>query len=393
MKGLFVHDFRATKYNGQFYTTNLSYEIWKDRYLYIFDEMEICCRVITAKEDVSSTMVLSSGDHIFFNEKIGSFAGPEILLNSRVYRELKKSIENTDAVIIRVGSLLGTLASRICRKIGKPYLTEVVSCSWDSLWNHGWKGKILAVEGYLCQRCVVKHSTDVVYVTKEFLQRRYPTKGRNTNCSNVALPPIDPNMLEKRLAHIEAHKGKFIIGTIGALDVRYKGQQYVIRALKYLKDQGNDYFEYQLVGGGDDSYLRSQIERYGLQDRVKIIGRMEHTKVFDWLDSIDIYIQPSRQEGLPRSLIEAMSRGLYSIGAATAGIPELLDSRQVFANGSGSYKRIGELLKKINLESLRENAARNIHEAENYSAELIEQRRKAFFDQFIGRQCNETKRF
>ena len=51
--------------------------------------------------------------------------------------------------------------------------------------------------------------------------------------------------------------------------------------------------------------------------------------MFELLDECDIYLQPSLQEGLPRSVIEAMSRGCACIGAATAGIPELLESEYV----------------------------------------------------------------
>lgn len=387
MRGLFVHDFRAIKYNDQYYTTNLSYEIWKGRYLQIFDEMEICCRVVKTNEDVSKSMVLSSGEGIIFNESMPLFRGPEVLIDGKAKKNLKNAIERADAVIIRVGSLLGTIASDICKKLGKPYLTEVVSCAWDATWNHGIYGKIIAPFSYLREKRVVRESTDVVYVTNEFLQNRYPTKGRSTNCSNVALPPVGSEVLERRMEHIQKRSGKYIIGTIGALNVRYKGQQYVIKALKYLMDRGISNFEYQLVGGGDDTYLRKVIESCGLQDCVKIIGRMEHGRIFDWLDSIDIYIQPSRQEGMPRSLIEAMSRGLYCLGARTAGIPELLSSERIFENNSKTPKLIADKLVCINQDALLRDSEINYAVSQEYTEAIIEKRRSEFFDQFIS-SCN-----
>src|SRR5699024_742855 len=136
----------------------------------------------------------------------------------------------------------------------------------------------------------------------------------------------------KRLEKISRMKKneKIVIGTTAALDVRFKGQQYIIKALSELKKQGATNFEYQLVGSGSASYLESVAKKYNISNQVKILGSMTHEDVFDWLENIDIYTQPSRQEGLPRALIEAMSRGLPSFGARTAGIPELLEDDFIF---------------------------------------------------------------
>src|SRR5690606_15570335 len=119
-------------------------------------------------------------------------------------------------------------------------------------------------------------------------------------------------------------QNKIIIGTTAAIDVKHKGQQYVIEALGELKKNGYTKFEYHLVGGGDPAYLKSIAKRHNIEENIHFLGTLPHNKVFEWLDNIDIYVQPSRQEGLPRALIEAMSRGLPAFGANTAGIPELL---------------------------------------------------------------------
>ncbi|MFR9276345.1 glycosyltransferase [Finegoldia magna] len=83
-----------------------------------------------------------------------------------------------------------------------------------------------------------------------------------------------------------------------------------------------------LQGGGNQDYLLSIAKTYHVEDRVIFWGRLSPEKVQEWMDKVDIYIQPSLQEGLPRSVIEAMSRGCLVLGART-GIPELLDPRFV----------------------------------------------------------------
>ena len=53
---------------------------------------------------------------------------------------------------------------------------------------------------------------------------------------------------------------------------------------------------------------------------IKVGDEFGHTN-----DNIDVFIMPSLQEGLPRSMVEAMSRGCNVIGSRVGGIPELLD--------------------------------------------------------------------
>ena len=83
------------------------------------------------------------------------------------------------------------------------YLIEVVGCAWDSFWNHGIDGKILAFPLFLMMKDAIKKSPYVVYVTKYFLQGRYPTKGKNINISNVSIPSHDDNILAERLKKIK----------------------------------------------------------------------------------------------------------------------------------------------------------------------------------------------
>ena len=48
-------------------------------------------------------------------------------------------------------------------------------------------------------------------------------------------------------------------------------------------------------------------------------------KVFEWLDTIDLYVQPSLTEGMPRAAIEAMSRGCPVVVSDVGGLKNLVD--------------------------------------------------------------------
>jgi glycosyltransferase involved in cell wall biosynthesis len=299
-------------------------------------------------------------------------------------RILRMEMEKADYVIARLPSNIGNLAVDMARKLNKTYLIELVACPWDAYWNHSFKGKLVAPFMYMDTKKRVKEADNVVYVTNEFLQRRYPTKGKNTNCSNVALTEFDETILKRRLEKINSlnKSDKIIIGTTAAVDVRYKGQQYVIQALGKLKEQGYTNYEYQLVGAGEQSYLRSIAKKYDVIDQITFMGPMPHNEVFKWLETIDIYAQPSRQEGLPRALIEAMSRGLPAIGARTAGIPELLEDNVIFSNTKNNIDEICLVLNLFSKEQMTSQAKRNFEESKKYDKETIEKRRQNFFWEF-----------
>ena len=304
-------------------------------------------------------------------------------LNPQIRREYRKTvlaeIKPDRAVIVRVPSSSGTIAADHCHKIGKPFLAEAIGCPWDSLWNHSLKGKIMAPSAWESFRRVMRNAPYSVYVTNEFLQRRYPTKGITAAISDVELRPMEQSVLDARLAHIRNHSGKMKIATSGGL-VAYKGQQFVIEALAKLKAKGNTNYEYHLAGNGDDETLRKLAKELGVDDQVIFEGRLAHEQVFLFLDEMDLYIQPSLQEGLPRAVMEAMSRGLPALGAHTGGIPELLGEKYIFPRKG--VDAIANMLPAITPEEMECMAARNFERAKDYQKETLTKRRFELYSSF-----------
>ena len=304
-------------------------------------------------------------------------------LDPRTHREFKRTvlseIKPDRAVIVRVPSSSGTIAADYCHKIGKPFLAEAIGCPWDSLWNHSMKGKMMAPFSWENFRRVMRNAPYSVYVTNEFLQRRYPTKGVTAAISDVELRPMEQSVLDARLAHIRNHTGKIKIATSGGL-VAYKGQQFVIEALAKLKAQGNTNFEYHLAGSGDDVTLRNLARELGVEDQVIFEGRLAHEQMFPWLDEMDLYIQPSMTEGMPRSLIEAMSRGLPALGTQTGGIPELLGPDCTFPRKD--VNTIAKMISCLSPEAMEQKARNNFDSAKGFQKELLERRRYDFYATF-----------
>lgn len=378
MKVAFIHTSKIIKGDKNIYYSNgLKYNVWK-RYLKVFDEVIVCTREKKATDINIEKCTLSSGDNIVFqlcSEYNNVF--DLIFRNRKIINHIKKVIDGVDACIIRVPSVLGYLAVLECKRCSKPYLIEVVGCPWDAYWNYSISGKVLAPIMTLIMKKCVKYATHSIYVTDKFLQQRYPTTGKSISCSDVELTTMDKSILEKRLQCKKNNKC-IKIATTAAVDVRYKGQEYVIEAIAELKKKGYECI-YYLAGAGSQDYLKTIAKKYNIEDLVIFLGGIPHDKVFELLDNIDIYIQPSKQEGLPRAVIEAMSRGCPIIGSRTGGIPELCNSKYVFENGKS--KQIVEMVIDIQ-EHMESESIRSFNMAKNYQKEILEQRRTEFLQEF-----------
>ena len=305
-------------------------------------------------------------------------------MDPRVRRQFKRTILEElrpgRAVVIRAPSGSGTIAADYCHAHGIPYLVEAVGCPWDSLWNHSLKGKILAPRMWKQFRRTMRNADYAIYVTRKFLQRRYPTKGKSAAISDVELLPVDETVLEKRLVKIRNHSGKIKLATAAAVNVAFKGQRYVIEALARLKAEGKPGFEYHLAGGGDPSALRALAEQLVVADQVVFEGSLPHDAMFSWLDSMDLYIQPSLQDGLPRAVVEAMSRGLPALGSRTGGIPELLGESYIFPRKDTDA--IAKMLDQLMPEQMALMAEKNFEHAKLFRKELLEKRRYDFYAAF-----------
>ncbi|WP_339319206.1 glycosyltransferase [Paenibacillus sp. FSL R10-2734] len=386
MSVLFCHDGPLRKdLNNQYYGIAHTDEMFS-RYKVVSDYIKVLIRAkkITSSEEKKLSKITLDNLSIVETPSIASTKG--LLLNRKVLKDIiHNQVKDSSFVIARLPSHNGNFAVDSAIKLNKPYLIELVACPWDSLWNHSLKGKLIAPIMSYQTKSKVKRASHVVYVTESFLQHRYPTLGKSINCSNVTLTEFDDRTLQNRLNKIKRinNNEKVVIGTAAAVDVKYKGQQYIIEALGKLKKEGIQHFYYEIVGDGDQQYLKSIAQKNDVTENVSFLGAIPHAMINNWLDNLDIYVQPSRQEGLPRSLIEAMSRGLPSFGARTGGIPELLDENFIFSNSSNNIDEICTILNSFDNNSMKKQAEFNYDRSKNYDKKTIDEKRKRFFIQSL----------
>lgn len=386
MRLTFIHD-GPLFYNDDGNYFEFAYHELYERYSFLADEIYFMMRTKKIDSDKNFTPVPEQIKVV----SVPNFKSPKVYLKNKKTASaiVEKQVKESDYLVLRTQSSIAQLALKYIRKYNKPYIIESVGCSWDSYWNHGLLGKMVAPYMYLKTKSAISHAEYVYYVTEKFLQRRYPTKGKTVSCSNVVLDKLDEEALRARLEKIDRfdpHK-KLVLGTAAALDTRYKGQEYVIGIIKKLVDDGYN-VEYHLAGGmtgqQPNYFLKELAEELGVSDRVKFVGSLSSSQMNDFYDSLDLYVQPSKQEGLPRAVIEAMSRGCPAIGTDIAGIPELIQEDLLFKKGSADEVYL--TVKRVLSKDMKKIAAENFNTAKKYERDKLVKKRQSFYKDFLRAQ-------
>lgn len=363
---------------------SFSYSFW-ERYLAVFAEVRIFARVARVNEPQENWRRVD-GEGVTV-AGLPYYLGPyQFLLKRRALRRaLVHSLDRNSAVILRVPSPIGTIAVELLGAHAQPYGVEVLGDPWDvfaaGVVQHPFR-LYFRWRGFRDLRYVVKQAAAAAYVTKYALQRRYPAREAafTSHYSSIELPP-HAFVAGPRTWHCSPRNGRRVV-SVGSLEQLYKAPDIAIEAVAQCAASGDDI---ELIWVGDGRY-RANVEAIARStqcpERFHFMGNLAGADcVRRELDKADVFLLVSRTEGLPRSLIEAMARGLPCIGSRVGGIPELLpDECLVPPNDSRALAaKILELLRDP--KRMQTLSARNLRKAREYRDEELAPRRTEFYRQ------------
>ncbi len=368
--------------------TQFQYPFW-ERYLNVFDQVSVVARVRELSE-VPDHFVRADGPNVSFIA-LPCYLGPkQYLANQSIIKKICRSaIPKNDAMILRVPSILANAVIKPTQK-GRPYGLEVVGDPYDVFAPGVVKHPLRAIFRKVFFESLKRQCANACaasYVTKNALQRRYPT-GKNAlsvACSDIQLR--QDNCVDA--LRVVTAKSQMHMVSIGSLAQTYKAIDILLEAMAQCVQGGLDL---TLTVVGDGRYrgeLEALAQELGIGKRVQFLGQVPAGKAIEaQLDAADLFVLPSRTEGLPRVIIEAMARAVPCIGSTVGGIPELLEEEDMVPpdDVAALAAKIQEVL--TDPARMTKMSARNLEKSKEYREDILSERRTDFY-KYV-RQQTET---
>ncbi len=279
------------------------------------------------------------------------------LLNPKIpYLLTLQEGDSPEYIKKRVG-LLGGLHALVFRKAD---LIQAISRFLET-WarNMGYRGELI----------VVPNAVDVAHFSQTY----------------------DEGDLEQLAASLGKKNNERYIITTSRL-VSKNGVDQVILALKHLP---NDVTFLILGIGPDEPALKKLAASSGVGERVRFLGQIGHADLPRYLKIAEVFVRPSRSEGMGNSFIEAMAADVPVVATPVGGIVDFLfdPERDPGKEPTGLFARVDDpadlacqIKRLLDDKELRERIVANAHKmvAEKYDWELIAgDMKKKVFDRLV----------
>jgi glycosyltransferase involved in cell wall biosynthesis len=369
--------------NGHVYSTTggRGYRFW-ERYLAAFGAVTVLARVAEVAA-VTNEQERADGGGVSFLE-LPDYRGPQEYLAhaAKVHSVARRGLASDSAIILRPGLPVDSTVYACCRRSDRPYAVEVVGDPYDVFAPGAVRHPLRPLLRWWSPRRLRKlcaGACAAAYVTERTLQRRYPPApdAYTTHYSSVELP-AEAFVPAARVWAVPPDRTRLVF--VGSLAQMYKAPDVLLEAVARCRAQGLA-CQLAMVGDGKHrSELEARARALGLEDSVRFMGQIPAgDAVRQQLDAADLFVLPSRTEGLPRAMIEAMARGLPCIGTSVGGIPELLPVEDLVSPGDADALAAKMRAMLADPQRMTAMSRRNLEKARQFADEVLRQRRTAFY--------------
>ncbi|WP_317313447.1 glycosyltransferase family 4 protein [Absicoccus porci] len=372
--------------DGTFWTPKIySYNFWK-RYLDVFDDVKIVARLKSVNL-ISKKWMRVDGPHV---EVFGIpfYQGPRQLLTKYVQIQsiLKNASKGCDVAIIRMPSQTAYMTYKHLPK-DIPVAGEVVYDPTDDV-NDKSAGFVMhalneKISKQLKEFCL--KANGVSYVTEKSIQKHYPSKAKIDGESERYFESYYSTITLSDNAYTcyrdySGRKNLILALSDVSMNTERKGERTLINIVKLAVDKGYDVKAIIIGDGSKKSEFMQLADRLGIKDRILFTGLLSSSDdVRKYLLKSDVFVFPTKGEGLPRGILEAMAVGMPVLSSPVGGIPEILDQECLYApNDVEGYVR--EICKMLDDTSvLNEMSKRNFIKSQEFDNRILQQRRNEFY--------------
>ncbi|MFT4803217.1 MAG: glycosyltransferase involved in cell wall biosynthesis [Psychroserpens sp.] len=358
---IYIHDFPIAVSEGcAFYSVGLP-ESYFDRFLTVTDEVEL----ITRKRGLDTLKNKDSYSKSKNNfVKLSSLCQHSYLLMfATIFKERKRIRESF--IVLNFPSILALFILIIIR----PRFYSIEHANDDNIFNNKRLGFFLHKVILSIKSRVFRNSLGVLAVSEYLENKDYPPI--KEFASNVNLVP---QSFYKRSPDF----GKLIFLTVGA--VTYK--KGIDLALKFFENYKYD-FEYHVLGEIIDIDINETVTKNPkLASKVTLHGVCDSELVAHMFKNCNIYIQPSRAEGLPRATLEAMAFSLPCITSMHPCFSNIVPLIQrVDWNRDMEVEKAIEILKE---KDVYNDACKHSYElSQKFTPEVLKPKRKNYYERVI----------
>ncbi len=375
------HRFDSTP-DGAVWTQTMFTPSYWQRYLEVFDAVRVVARVRPVERALPSWLQVNV-DNITV-QPLPHYLGPWEYLRQRqrVLTAAQNAFTVGDAVMFYSASPPALAIQKKAEALNYPFGVYIIANPYDVFSPGAVRNPLRPFFRWLAPRqlrALCQSASAAAYITEAALQQQYlPSPIAFT--TNYSMAELTDEVFVEQPRTFSPSQTSWTLITVGAMSQLYKAQDILIEALALCVRQGLDL---RLVFVGDGQYrpmLYAQATKLDISDRCHFRGQLTTGAVVrQELDQADLFVLPSRQEGLPRAMLEAMARGLPCLGSTVGGIPELLPSEDMVPPA-----RIEALAAKIremvtNADRLTRASAQNLRRAQDYREHCIRDRRITFY--------------
>ena len=212
----------------------------------------------------------------------------------------------------------GWAAVRLARRHGLPVVLQV----------HG--SDVRRVDEYAARRegtrAALSEADGVIAVSAD-LGRRVVELGADPGRVQVVMDGVDRTIFgpgdrtaaRQALGLAPDPRQLLFIGNL----VQVKGLDVLLQACGALAAERSDWHLHLIGDGSERGSLERQAQACGLDGRVSFHGSRPHHELPRWLQAADLFVLPSRSEGVPNVLLEASACGTPWVASEVGGIPEI----------------------------------------------------------------------
>lgn len=275
-----------------------------DYYLKLSSFVDFDFVVTSTKKGVLESRLESMGCHVFHIPKIRDGMRKHVKAIRTILNNGHYDIVHDHSGYKAFVSLKEAKRARIQTRIAHSHQARIPESFFHRLLRHFFANitKLYANAFFSCGEEAAKWMWG-----KRFFKKRHGFI--MTNAINVEKFAFDNNkriLIRSKLCLDD----KFVIGNIARF-VKQKNHKFILDVFEIVCSKRNDAV-LLLLGDGE---LKKDMEEYsrlkGINDRVMFLGVKENAN--DYYNAMDLFFLPSLFEGLPVTLIEAQSNGLYSI--------------------------------------------------------------------------------